>query len=247
MAEWFETFFDGLYKDVLANQFDEATSLRQARLVKRLLKARKGMRVLDIPCGMGRLTIPMAKMGLDMIGVDLTESFIRRARREARKQNAGARFIWRDMRKIDFEEEFDAAFNWFGSFGYFGHAANLAFCKDILRALKPGGRFLVEGINKSWMLSHFVPESDMTIAGVRLQQRVRFDRRANRVRATWIMSRGKKSERHRLSLRQYSGTEMRRLLRSAGFREIKLFEYPPLRPFTRHSKRLIAVARRPRR
>jgi SAM-dependent methyltransferase len=246
MAEWFETFFRGLYKEVLANQFDEATCLRQARLVKRLLKARKGMRVLDIPCGMGRLTIPLARTGLEMTGVDLAERFVRRARREARKQNADARFICRDMRRIDFEKEFDAAFNWFGSFGYFSDAEMLAFCRRLLRALKPGGRFLVEGMNKSWLLSHFVPESDRTIAGVRLQERVRFDGRANRVRATWIMSRGSKSERHRLSLRSYGGTEMRALLRSAGFREIELFGYPPLGSFTRHSRRLIAVARRPK-
>ena len=247
MAEWFETFFDGLYKDVLANQFDEATSLRQARLVKRLLKARKGMRVLDIPCGMGRLTVPLAKMGLVMTGVDLSESFARSARREASKQGVDARFICRDMRKIDFEEEFNAAFNWFGSFGYFSDADMLVFCQKVLRALKPGGRFLVEGINKSWMQSHFVPESDMTIGGVRVQQQRRFDRRTGRALATWTFSRKDRKEKNRLSVRLYDGTDMRRLLRSAGFREIKLFGYPPLGRFTRHSRRLIAVARRPRR
>jgi len=34
MAEWFEQFFEGLYARVLSNQFEEAKTLRQARLVK---------------------------------------------------------------------------------------------------------------------------------------------------------------------------------------------------------------------
>ena len=133
-----------------------------------MLKKRKGMKVLDIPCGMGRLTIPVAKMGLALTGVDLTESYIRRARREARKQGVDARFVCRDMRKIEFEEEFDAAFNWFTSIGYFNDAEEPAFCSRVLRALKPGGRFLVETMNKSWLLAHFLSRSGETIGGGRL-------------------------------------------------------------------------------
>ena len=101
MAEWFEKFFDGLYGQVLARQFDEQTSLEQARLVKRLLRVRRGSRVLDVPCGMGRLTIPMAKMGLVMTGVDLTERYIQRARRDARQHEVKARFVCCDTREID--------------------------------------------------------------------------------------------------------------------------------------------------
>lgn len=246
MAEWFETFFRGLYKEVLANQFDEATSLRQARLVKRLLKVRKGMRVLDIPCGMGRLTIPMARMGVAMTGVDLTESYIRVARREARKQGADARFICRDMRKIDYEAEFDAAFNWFASIGFFSDAEEVAFCARVLRALKPGGRFLVETVNKSWILAHFRPRFENTVGGVCKADENTWDPETQRMEIKSTLSSSRTEEHHRASVRLYDGPGMRRLLRAAGFREIELFGYPPLGSFTRHSRRLIAVARRPR-
>ena len=46
-------------------------------------------------------------------------------------------------------------------------------------------------------------------------------------------------------MRIYNGAEMRAMLREAGFREVRLFGYPPLGRFSRHSRRLLGVARRP--
>jgi SAM-dependent methyltransferase len=234
-----------LYTKVLGKQFEDTKTLKQARLVKRLLKARKGQRVLDIPCGQGRLTIPVARMGLAMTGVDLTAPFVRRARRQARKEGLGIRFLQGDMRDIAFEGEFDAAFNYFTSIGYFSDEDNLAFCKKVFRALKPGGRFLVETMYGSWLSGHFREKSESMIGGVRIVRRNGLDRRTRRVHSTWTFRRGKVTERRRISIRLYTGPEMRAMLRAAGFRGIVLYGYPPLGRLTRHSKRLIAVARRP--
>lgn len=245
-GEWFSKFFNGLYVKVLDKQFDEAQTLRHVRIVKRLLRLRKGQRVLDIPCGMGRITIPLARMGIEMTGVDLTAPFLRRARRRAGKAGLDVRFIRGDMREIAFDGEFDAAFNWFGSFGYFSEEDNLAFCKKVLRALRPGGRFLIEGVNKSWLLPHFLKKSESLISGVRIIHRNRWDARRQRVLSVWTLSKGRRTQRRRVSMRIYNGAEMRSMLRAAGFCDIKLYGYPPLGRLTRHSRRLIAVATRPR-
>jgi cyclopropane fatty-acyl-phospholipid synthase-like methyltransferase len=215
-------------------------------MVKRLLRVQKGARVLDVPCGMGRITLPLAQMGLVMTGVDLTESYLARARRLAKRAGLDVRFIHSDMRTIDFDGEFDAAFNWFGSFGYFSDAGNLAFCRRVLRALKPGGRFLIEGVNKSWMLRHFRPEIEHSFGGVHITIRNRWHEPTSRVRSTWIFRRGKASEKHRIVMRIFNGGEMRELLQEAGFRDVRLYRSRPLGRFTRHSQRLIAVAVRPR-
>ncbi|MCK4849796.1 MAG: methyltransferase domain-containing protein [Phycisphaerae bacterium] len=244
-SQWYQTFFDGLYAKVLPKTFDQQTTLKQARIVKRLLRLRKDQRALDIPCGLGRLTIPLAQMGLDMTGVDLTESYLWRARRLAKKNHLNIRLVHSDMRDIAFDSEFDAAFNWFGSFGYFSDADNLAFAKRVFQALKPGGRFLVEGINKSWLLSHFRRRMEQTVGGVRITYLNRWDAKTSRVSCTWILCKGSKTERRQISLREYNGSEIRFLLRTAGFRDIELYGNPPLGRFTRHSRRLIAVARHP--
>lgn len=246
MAEWFEKFFDGLYGYVEPNEFDEPQTLEQATAVKQVLGLRRGQSVLDVPCGSGRLMIPLAKLGLAMTGVDFTMRSIRRARRHAGRNGLTVRLVQRDMREITFDEEFDAAVNWGGSFGYFSDADNLAFCNRVLRALKPGGRFLVEGINRSWVQTHFRPRSEHAFGDVRLVQERGWDKRTGRAVATWTFTKGRETERHRLSMHLYNGTEMRSLLRAAGFREITCLGYPPLGRFSRHSRRLIAVAARPR-
>lgn len=245
MAEWYRRFFDGLYARVLPNTFDKATTLTHARMVKKLLRARKGASVLDVPCGTGRVTLPLAEMGLVMTGVDLTASYLARARRDARRCGLEVRFARSDMRDIAFEGEFDGAFNWFGSFGYFSDADNLAFCRRVFNALKPGGRFLVEGPNKSWILSHFREAGESTIAGVTITTRNRWNDRTGRVRSRWTFSRGKQSETHTLDMRLFNGADIRALLRAAGFGEVTLHGRPPLGRFTRHSRRMMAVGRRP--
>jgi SAM-dependent methyltransferase len=244
-AEWFEGFFEGLYAQVLGKQFDRSRSLEQARLVKQVLHVRKGQRVLDVPCGEGRLTIPLAHLGLAMTGVDLTARFLARARRDANRDRLDIRFLKSDMREIDFHGEFHAAFNWFGSFGYFSDAGNLAFARRVFEALKPGGRFLIEGMNKSWLLSHFREQDEQTVGRIHIQHKRRFDFRTSRVIDHWALSDGRTTDRQRISMRLYNGTEIRRLLRTAGFREVQLYGWPPLGRFTRHSRRFLAVGRRP--
>jgi SAM-dependent methyltransferase len=257
MAEWFENFFDGIYAKVLPKVFTEEQTLHHVRIVKRLLRLRKNQGVLDIPCGMGRLTIPLAKMGIQMTGVDLTAPYIRRARRDAKKQGLDVRFVQSDMRNIDFDSEFHAAFNWFGSFGYFSDADNLRFCKRIFRALRPGGKFLVETMNKSWLLANFRAKGEDLVAGVKITHRHRFDHKNSFIVDHWTFSKGRKTERRTSKVRAFTAPEIRALLRAAGFRDIKLFgahRYadvnlsadPPLGRLARHHRRTIAIATKSR-
>ena len=252
--EWFESFFDGMYGRVLAASFTPERTLVQARLVRRLLRLRRGERVLDIPCGQGRVTIPLARMGLEMTGVDLTGAFLRRARGAARAGGVRVRFLQADMRRIEFDSEFDAAFNWFTSIGYFSDADEMEFCRRVFRALRPGGRFLVETMNKSWLLPRFIAEKRDTVAGIEIAHHNRWDAAASRTSDLWVFRRGKTVERKRISLRLYNGPELRKLLRAAGFRDVRLYgsrflrgpgRQAPVGRLTRHSPRMIAVCRRP--
>lgn len=246
MDNWFEDFYGGLYEMILADRFDEAQSLHEARTVKRLLRLKKGARVLDIPCGMGRLAIPMAKMGMAVTGLDFASNYVRRARRQAKEAGVSVHFIRGDMRRIDYDASFDGIFNWFGSFGYFNDRENFAFLESILRALKPGARFLVEGLNKSWFRAHLPGRLEKTVGEVRLRMRKRFDSATSRDRSTWTFSKGSHVERNRLNLRIFTGTEIRTWFHRAGFCDIDLHAWPSLKRLTHHSPRFLIVGRRPR-
>lgn len=252
-SEWFSSFFAGLYSQVLPSSFSPAQTLSHVRLVRRLLALRKNERVLDIPCGQGRLTIPLARAGLTMTGVDLIPTYIRQARQHARSAGVAARFIQADMRQIEFDAEFDAAFNWFGSFGYFSHRQNELFLGRVWKALKPGGRILLEGLNRSWLVRHLAGPNQEQVGPVLINHQSHFNRTASRLNDVWTLTKGRRVERHRISMRVYTGGEIRQMLRAAGFVDIQLLGLARLRdsrsaqtmPLTAGSRRWIATAKRP--
>jgi SAM-dependent methyltransferase len=192
------------------------------------------------------VTIPLAKLGLAMTGIDLTPSFLRKARSAARQEHAAIRFLQADMRRLPFENQFDAVVNWFTSFGYFDDSGNLAAARAAWVALKLGGQFLIETMNKSRLLAHWQSRREQTVSGVRIVNSARIDR-TGRIRDTWVLSRGQRVERHVLRIRAFNGSEMRALLRDAGFTDIRLFGHSAegTGRFTRHSRRFIDVARKP--
>ncbi|MBN1942079.1 MAG: class I SAM-dependent methyltransferase [Phycisphaerae bacterium] len=241
-SRWYETFFGGLYTQVLGGENPEGRAAEESRMIKKVLRLRKGRRVLDCPCGMGRISFNLAKLGLDITGADLTALYIRRARKRAKEQKLDIPFLRCDMRELPFENEFDAVVNWFTSFGYFDEAGNLQAARVAFAALKPGGKFLIEMINKSWLIPRFRDKDDNTVNGVRIISRNHWDAKNSRVCNTWTFIKGKKRETHRFSHVLYTAPQLRSLLRQAGFRDVQFLGRPPLGRFTRHSKRMIAIA-----
>ena len=254
-TSWQEGFFGPLYGRVLAARLQTAGTLREARLVRKLLGLREGQAVLDCPCGQGRLAVQLARMGIQVTGVDQAAGYLATARRLARQEKvrlrparreAGLHLVRADMRRIDFAGRFDAVVNWFSSFGYFSDDDNLLVARRALEALRPGGRFLLELLNKSVLLGRLYDVHEETINGVRIVNRPRWDGRTNRLRDTWELSAGRLVERCPMEMRVFNGREIRALLKEAGFADIRLYAHAKGQagPFTRHSARFIAVARR---
>jgi SAM-dependent methyltransferase len=212
--------FPKLYKDVLTHTFDARSTALQAERVRKLLRLRKGERVLDMPCGQGRISLPLARRGLSVVGLDLEPGNIRLARRAANAGRWNALYAVGDMRRLRFHEEFDAAFNWFGSFGYFSDRENLSIAHSYFRALKPGGRLLIEGLDRRWVRRHFQAEGRFQAGGVRVTERRRWAEDGRRVLSRWTFEKGRKKERFLLKMRLYTPAEIRALLKWAGFAKV---------------------------
>lgn len=76
-----------------ANPLAETFYIEEAR--------RRGGAVLDLACGSGRFTIPLAQSGLEVVGGDLSPSMLKRARTKATAASVGIDFIEMDMREFD--------------------------------------------------------------------------------------------------------------------------------------------------
>ena len=111
--EWYVGFHRGL-----AARFWRAAGATMAeadlKVVLGLLPAAPA-RVLDVPCGDGRLTLPLAAAGYEMTGVDISQPEIEHARERG---HGRARFEHGDLRALPDVGRFDAIVSWGNSFGY---------------------------------------------------------------------------------------------------------------------------------
>jgi SAM-dependent methyltransferase len=144
--DWYRDFFRDVALDVWRDAIPTAQTAREVEFLERALRLKLGMRVLDVPCGAGRLTLPLRERGLHMTGVDLAGEQIAEARRVEALVRGGPAVEWResDIRDLPWDSAFDAAFCFGNSFGYLDRDGTRAFVHALARTLKPGGRFAMD-------------------------------------------------------------------------------------------------------
>ncbi len=109
----------------------------KAKGLVELLAAKPGERILDLGCGTGSLTAEIAASGAEVVGVDRSPEMIL----EAGKKFPELRFDVCDARALPFSREFDAVFS-NAALHWIPEAEGVV--EGVTRALRPGGRFVVE-------------------------------------------------------------------------------------------------------
>ena len=128
---WFELF--------LENRPSTAT---EVEFIDGNLPAGAGQRVLDVCCGQGRISNPLALMGHEVLGMDRDGGAIDLARSNA---SPNARYLEMDMRDVEkVPGEFDAVLCWWQSFGYFDDATNADVLSQMSGKLSVGGRLILD-------------------------------------------------------------------------------------------------------
>jgi len=101
----------------------------------------KGLRVLEIGCGVGTDGLQFARAGATYTGVDLTDAAIELARKNFASAGLKGEFRVADAEHLEFaDESFDLVY----SHGVLHHTPDIeAALREIHRVLKPGGRAVV--------------------------------------------------------------------------------------------------------
>lgn len=101
----------------------------------------RGLRVLEIGCGMGTDGAQFAKAGAIYTGIDLTDAAVELARKRFQVSGLKGEFRVADAERLDFP---DASFDLVYSHGVLHHTPDIeAAVREIHRVLKPGGRAMV--------------------------------------------------------------------------------------------------------
>jgi SAM-dependent methyltransferase len=242
-ANWFEHFFSGLAVEFWRVAVPEAATLEETGFLWKHLSLSAGSRVLDVPCGNGRLTLALSAKGCAVTGVDISHEFLRAAEEGARE--AGVSIDWRrsDMRDLPWKESFDAAFCFGNSFGFLDDAGDAAFLDAVARALDPGGRFVLDyGQSAESVFPRLEPRLEAEIGGFHFVEDTRYDIRSARIENRYTISRGVQTEEKLASQRVYLASDVARMLENAGFEVLAIFGSAGEEPFTLGAQRLLTVA-----
>jgi cyclopropane fatty-acyl-phospholipid synthase-like methyltransferase len=209
---WFETFFEGLAIDMWRGAMTPEQTAREADFLAARLELQRGMRVLDVPCGNGRLTVALARRGISMTGFDISAGFLA----EARTSSPETEWFQGDMRNLPWTDRFDAAYCWGNSFGYFEHDECRRFLRGVAAALKPGGRFILEsGAVAESLLPVLKLERTLKIGDIDFHSVNAYNAVESRMDITYTFSRGEQREVKTIHQWLHSAGEIRRMLRDA--------------------------------
>jgi len=112
--------------------------------------ARYGEPVLELACGSGRFTIPLAKEGVNFTGLDLSEEMLALARSKASKEEVNIRVLQGDMRSFELGAKFKFIFIPAQSVSHLHTREEVEECLACVRRhLAEEGRLLIELFNSS--------------------------------------------------------------------------------------------------
>ncbi len=219
---WFVDLFDEDYLRTLPFLTPQATQ-GEAEFVIDSMGLQPGAQVLDVGCGYGRHAMELAARGFHVVGLDLSTPLLVRGGEEAMRRGLEINFVRGDMRELDFDAQFDAAYCLFSTFGYFDDETNKKTIANVARALKPGGRLLVEILNRDYVIADLPTRVWWEGDGCVVLEEVELNYFSSRIQVqrSVVFDDGRQLEQE-ISVRAYSLHEVGKLMHAAGFRVLEV-------------------------
>jgi len=245
--EWWEDIYNRQIYFDLYEEADTRLAEQEAQQIVTLLHPSDRARILDVCCGYGRHSIPLAQRGFQITGIDLSTTQIQHAREIAKNTHTHLDFHVTDARKLDFHRSFDVVLNMFVSFGFFTtENENKEVLRGIQRALKPGGKLLLDFWNREKEIREFKPTACETIRDIIVLKEWQFDALGGRLdwKNTVIFPDGKR-ESWEHSVRAYTVAELKALVEEAGLRVEAVYGSLAGEKYTLDSPSAIIIATKP--
>jgi len=217
-----------------ANVYDGMnTNLTDLKFYKKWLPKDRNASILELCCGTGRLTIPVAKAGYNISGVDIMSSMLEQAKVKAMESNLEINFIQADIRSLELHKKYDLIFIPFNSIHHLYRNADLfQTLKVVKNHLKENGLFLLYCFNPN---IQYIVESEKeqkeiaeytTKDGrkVLIKQKMRYENKSQINRIEWhYFINDKFDSIQNLDMRLYFPQELDTYLQQNGFRIIHKF------------------------
>jgi ubiquinone/menaquinone biosynthesis C-methylase UbiE len=210
-------------------------------------------RILDLACGTGSVAEILAAQGYEVVGVDLSEPMIERARKKAEDRGFRIRYYAQDAAELRIPEEpFDLCVSFFDSLNYIVEPPRLETAiARVYEHLRPGGLFIFD-VNSVFALEggFFDQDNTHTHARLRYVWRSGYDPKSRLCTVNmrfFLRGRDGVDQEFRETHVQfaYEDEELREMLRSAGFFRVQAYNAYSMLPVRPTSDRIFFVAERP--
>lgn len=123
---------------------------RSAKWIAQYCGGSQRMRLLDLGCGPGLYAERFCRAGFDVTGLDYSRRSISYAREHAKAEKLQIEYLCQNYLEMDYREEFDAAVLIYCDFGVMPPEDRKVLLKKLYRALKKGGRFILDGDSRKY-------------------------------------------------------------------------------------------------
>ena len=245
--EWFEK--DNFWITFAPIMFDDARWAEApdvARYVQKIAGLKKGNSVLDAGCGLGRISVELALLGLDVTGVDIIQAELDAAADSAQAEGVPLNLIKADLRSFTTEKKYDCAVSLYTSFGYCDTIEeDMLILKNIAAALKDGGTFIIECTSRESAIMYFTKGESFDRAGWHVNTEFTVEGAWEGLRSKWILTddNGHKIE-HEFVQRLYSAQDLCDRLIDCGFSQAKVYGDFDFSPYDEKLRTMIIVAKK---
>ncbi len=239
-ANWQADFFRGVALECWRRAMTPEQTRAEVEFLERVLQTGAGGRVLDVPCGSGRHAIELASRGYRVTGLDQSEESLAEARAAT---SIDVRWVLGDMCELPWVAEFDGAFCFGNSFGYLDRAGAGNFLGVIARALKAGGRFVVEtGMAAESILPGLLKTRWFRVGDIFMLSENQYHPAEGRLDIQYTFIRDGKVETRPSSSYTFTVAEICRMHSEAGLEPAELLGSAAGEPYQLGSPRLILIS-----
>ena len=249
--DWFES--ESFWTQFAPIMFDDARWAEApavAQYVKDLAHLKDGAKVLDAGCGLGRISVELAALGLDVTGVDIIQSELDAARDSAEAEGVPLTLINHDLRNWHAPDQFDCAVNLYTSFGYCETVEeDLQILHNIADSVKPDGTFIMECTSRETAVMYWTPGEEFERAGYKVVTHFEVNGAWEGLKSQWILypltgDTTKPVVDHTFIQRLYPATFLRDKLLEFGFSKAEVYGDYDLSLYNEHARTMIIIGKK---
>ena len=215
-----------------------------------------GSLVLDLCCGIGRHSVVLAEKGCKVVGVDLSPTYINRARELAAERGVtkNCKFKVGDMRQISevlnsYKEKFNVILNLYTSMGYYDEETDKRILIQLLGLTAPNGVLVIEIANRDRHIKQRPREIVQMGDDLVLIEESKFNFENSRMETIWRYYRKENRDLKHLdtietSHRIYSLHELKRLVEESGWTYQTCYGGFNSEPFTTDVGRMVLISQK---